>query len=79
MPVLIPLFINQVIMKVTLRYQSVDHLFLRWAIFQAAKVAVIHDPVFNAYYEKKKSEGKALPNNSLDTVTQGNYLELWCI
>ncbi|VEU82238.1 IS110 family transposase [Acholeplasma hippikon] len=31
---------------------------LRWAIFQAAKVAVIHDPVFNAYYEKKKSEGK---------------------
>lgn len=31
---------------------------LRWAIFQAAKVAVIHDPVFKAYYEKKKSEGK---------------------
>ena len=31
---------------------------LRWAIFQAAKIAVIHDPVFNAYYEKKKSEGK---------------------
>jgi transposase len=31
---------------------------LRWAIFQAAKVAVIHYPVFNAYYEKKKSEGK---------------------
>lgn len=31
---------------------------LRWALFQAAKVAVIHDPVFNAYYEKKKSEGK---------------------
>ena len=31
---------------------------LRWAIFQAAKIAVIHDPVFNAYYLKKKSEGK---------------------
>ena len=31
---------------------------LRWAIFQAAKIAVIHDPVFNAYYVKKKSEGK---------------------
>lgn len=31
---------------------------LRWAIFQAAKIAVIHDPVSNAYYEKKKSEGK---------------------
>jgi transposase len=23
---------------------------LRWAIFQTAKIAVIHDPVFNAYY-----------------------------
>ena len=31
---------------------------LRWAIFQAAKVAVIHDPVFNAYYLKKINEGK---------------------
>jgi transposase len=31
---------------------------LRWAIFQAAKIAVIHDPVFNDYYLKKLSEGK---------------------
>lgn len=31
---------------------------LRWAIFQAAKVAVIHDPIFNAYYHKKLKEGK---------------------
>jgi transposase len=31
---------------------------LRWAIFQAAKITVLHDPVFNAYYLKKLSEGK---------------------
>ena len=31
---------------------------LRWAIFQAAKITVIHDPVFKAYHEKKLSQGK---------------------
>lgn len=31
---------------------------LRWAIFQAAKITVIHDPVFKAYHEKKISQGK---------------------
>lgn len=32
--------------------------YLRKAIFQAALVASIHDPVFKAYYQKKRSEGK---------------------
>jgi transposase len=31
---------------------------LRWAIYQAAQAAVKFDPVFKAYYLKKKSEGK---------------------
>ena len=31
---------------------------LRWAIFQAAKITVMHDPIFNAYFLKKKSQGK---------------------
>ncbi len=32
--------------------------YLRYALFQVARVAWIHDPVFNAYYHKKLSEGK---------------------
>lgn len=32
--------------------------YLRYALFQVAKVAWIHDPSLNAYYEKKKAEGK---------------------
>ena len=32
--------------------------YLRYALFQIARVAWIHDPVFNAYYYKKLSEGK---------------------
>jgi len=31
---------------------------LRWAIYQAAQATVKFDPVFNAYYLKKKYEGK---------------------
>jgi transposase len=31
---------------------------LRWAIYQAAQASVKFDPVFKAYYLKKKSEGK---------------------
>jgi len=31
---------------------------LRWAIFQAAKITVIHDPTFKRYHEKKLSQGK---------------------
>ncbi|MDY0278427.1 MAG: IS110 family transposase [Acholeplasma sp.] len=31
---------------------------LRWAIFQAAKITVLHDPVFNKYYLKKQAQGK---------------------
>jgi transposase len=31
---------------------------LRWAIYQAAQAVVKFDPVFKAYYLKKKSEGK---------------------
>ena len=32
--------------------------YLRYALFQVARVAWIHDPVFNAYYNKKLSDGK---------------------
>ena len=32
--------------------------YLRYALFQVARVAWIHDPVFNTYYRKKLSEGK---------------------
>ena len=32
--------------------------YLRYALFQVARVAWIHDPVFKAYYNKKLSEGK---------------------
>lgn len=33
--------------------------YLRWAIWQAATVAAFNDPVFEAFYEKKRAEGKA--------------------
>ncbi len=32
--------------------------YLRKAIFQASLIASNHDPVFKAYYQKKRSEGK---------------------
>ncbi len=32
--------------------------YLRKALFQAALVAAFHDPVFSAFYQKKRSEGK---------------------
>lgn len=32
--------------------------YLRTALFRAALVASTRDPVFNAYYQKKRSEGK---------------------
>lgn len=32
--------------------------YLRTALFQAALIATQHDPVFKAYYQKKRSEGK---------------------
>lgn len=32
--------------------------YLRYALFQAAKVCWVHDPTLHAYYEKKKSEYK---------------------
>ena len=32
--------------------------YLRKALFQAALVASVHDPVFKAYYQKKREEGK---------------------
>lgn len=32
--------------------------YLRYALFQVARVIWIHDPVFNAYYQKKQAEGK---------------------
>lgn len=32
--------------------------YLRQALFQAAMVASFHDPVFSAFYQKKRSEGK---------------------
>lgn len=32
--------------------------YLRYALFQASRIAWQCDPVFNAYYEKKKKEGK---------------------
>lgn len=31
--------------------------YLRKALFQAALAAAFHDPVFSAYYQKKRSEG----------------------
>ncbi len=31
---------------------------LRWAVFQAAKITVIHNPIFRAYHKKKLSQGK---------------------
>jgi len=31
---------------------------LRKAIFQAALIASFHDPIFSAYYQKKRAEGK---------------------
>ena len=31
---------------------------LRKALFQAALIAAFHDPVFSAFYQKKRSEGK---------------------
>lgn len=46
-------------------YQSTNNrmskrgsVYLRKALFQAALVAAFHDPVFSAYYQKKRSEGK---------------------
>lgn len=32
--------------------------YLRKALFQAALIATFHDPVFSAFYQKKRSEGK---------------------
>ncbi len=32
--------------------------YLRYALFQVARIAWQHDPVFKAYYEKKQAEGK---------------------
>ncbi|MCR5783159.1 MAG: IS110 family transposase, partial [Clostridia bacterium] len=32
--------------------------FLRYALFQVARVIWQHDPVFKAYFEKKSAEGK---------------------
>lgn len=32
--------------------------YLRKALFQAALIAAFHDPVFSAFYQKKRSEGK---------------------
>ena len=32
--------------------------YLRTALFRAALIASVHDPVFKAYYQKKRSEGK---------------------
>ena len=32
--------------------------YLRTALFRAALIASTHDPVFKAYYQKKRSEGK---------------------
>ena len=32
--------------------------YLRNARFQAALIAAFHDPVFSAFYQKKRSEGK---------------------
>jgi len=32
--------------------------YLRKALFQAALVAAFHDPVFSAFYQKKRAEGK---------------------
>lgn len=32
--------------------------YLRKALFQAALIASFHDPVFSAFYNKKRSEGK---------------------
>lgn len=32
--------------------------YLRRALFQAALIAAFHDPVFSAFYQKKRSEGK---------------------
>lgn len=33
-------------------------LYLRYALYQAAKVCWVHDPMFNKYYLKKQSENK---------------------
>lgn len=32
--------------------------YLRTALFRAALIASVHDPVFKVYYQKKCSEGK---------------------
>ena len=32
--------------------------YLRYALFQVARIARLHDPVFKAYYAKKQAEGK---------------------
>ena len=32
--------------------------YLRKSLFQAALIAAFHDPVFSAFYQKKRSEGK---------------------
>jgi len=32
--------------------------YLRYALFQVARIIWQHDPVFNAYYSKKQDEGK---------------------
>jgi len=32
--------------------------YLRYALFQVARIIWMHDPVFKAYYEKKQAEGK---------------------
>lgn len=32
--------------------------YLRKALFQAALIAAFHDPVFFAFYQKKRSKGK---------------------
>lgn len=46
-------------------YQSVNNKmskrgspYLRKALFQSALIAAFHDPVFSAFYQKKRSEGK---------------------
>jgi transposase len=32
--------------------------YLRWALLEAARLVAMRDPVFNAYYSKKRAEGK---------------------